>query len=75
MANFTITIESEFYDLWRYNIIVMASVMRGGEQCEVLKHRSLCGPSRFPWAGTYEEILLKYDRTLPPPPHLYPHLA
>ena len=44
MANFTITIESEFYDLWRYNIIVMASVMRGGEQCEVLKHRSEIAP-------------------------------
>ena len=44
MANFTITIESEFYDLWRYNIIVMASVMQGGEQCEVLKHRSEIAP-------------------------------
>ena len=44
MANFTISIESDFHDLWRYNIIVMASVMRGGEQIEVLKHLSEIAP-------------------------------
>lgn len=44
MANFTITIESDFYDLWRYNIVVMASVIQGGEQTEVLKHRSEIAP-------------------------------
>ena len=44
MANFTISIESNFYDLWRYNIIVMANVMRDGEQCEVLKHCSEIAP-------------------------------
>lgn len=44
MANFTISIESNFPDLWRYNIVVMASVMQGGEQVEVLKHRSEIAP-------------------------------
>ena len=44
MANFTISIESNFPDLWRYNIVVMASVMRDGEQTEVLKHRSEIAP-------------------------------
>ncbi|MBR5822283.1 MAG: hypothetical protein IKY51_05500 [Alistipes sp.] len=44
MANFTISIESDFHDLWRYNIVVMASVMRDGEQTEVLKHRSEIAP-------------------------------
>ena len=44
MANFTISIESNFYDLWRYNIVVMANVMRNGEQCEVLKHLSEIAP-------------------------------
>ena len=44
MANFTISIESDFQELWRYNIIVMANVMRDGEQCEVLKHCSEIAP-------------------------------
>ena len=44
MANFTISIESDFQDLWRYNIVVMASVMRDGEQCEILKHCSEIAP-------------------------------
>ena len=44
MANFTISIESNFQDLWRYNIIVMANVMREGEQCEILKHCSEIAP-------------------------------
>ena len=44
MANFTVSIESNFPDLWRYNIIVMANVMREGEQCEVLKHCSEIAP-------------------------------
>lgn len=44
MAFFTVSIESDFYDLWRYNIVVMASVMRDGEQTEVLKHRSEIAP-------------------------------
>ena len=38
MAVFTISIESNFRDLWRYNTIVMANVMRDGEQVEILKH-------------------------------------
>ena len=44
MANFTISIESDFYDLWRYNITVMASVMQDGKQTEVLKHHSEIAP-------------------------------
>ena len=44
MANFTISIESDFHDLWRYNIVVMASVMRDSEQIEVLKHLSEIAP-------------------------------
>ena len=44
MANFTISIECDFYDLWRYNIITMASVMREGEQVEVLKQCSEIAP-------------------------------
>lgn len=44
MAFFTVSIESDFYDLWRYNIVVMASVTRDGEQTEVLKHRSEIAP-------------------------------
>lgn len=44
MANFTISIESNFPDLWRYNIVVMANVMQGGEKVEVLKHRSEVAP-------------------------------
>ncbi len=44
MANFTISIESDFYDLWRYNIVVMASVMQGDKQVEVLKHCSEIAP-------------------------------
>ena len=44
MANFSISIESYFTDLWRYNIIVMANVMRDGEQCEILKHCSEIAP-------------------------------
>ena len=44
MANFSISIESDFTDLWRYNIIVMANVMRDGEQCEILKHCSEIAP-------------------------------
>ena len=44
MAFFTVSIESDFYDLWRYNIVVMASVMRDGEQTEVLKHCSEIAP-------------------------------
>ena len=38
MAVFTISIESNFRDLWRYNTIVMANVMRDSEQVEILKH-------------------------------------
>lgn len=44
MANFTISIESNFPDLWRYNIVVMANVMQGGEKVEVLKHCSEVAP-------------------------------
>ena len=44
MANFTISIESNFQELWRYNIVVMANVMRDGVQCEILKHCSEIAP-------------------------------
>ena len=44
MANFTISIESNFPDLWRYNIVVMANVMQGSEKVEVLKHCSEVAP-------------------------------
>ena len=44
MSVFTISIESDFQELWRYNIVVMASVMRDGEQTEVLKHCSEIAP-------------------------------
>ena len=44
MAFFTISIESDFQELWRYNIIAMASVMRDKEQTEVLKHCSEIAP-------------------------------
>ena len=44
MANFTISIKCDFYDLWRYNIVVMASVMSEGKQVEVLKQCSEIAP-------------------------------
>ena len=44
MANFSISIKSDFKELWRYNIIVMASIMRSGEQIELLKHCSEIAP-------------------------------
>ena len=44
MANFSISIESKFKELWRYNIIVMASVVSAGKQIELLKHCSEIAP-------------------------------
>ena len=44
MANFSISIKSDFNELWRYNIIVMASVVRSGKQIELLKHCSEIAP-------------------------------
>ena len=40
MQAYTITIDSEFAELWRYNIVIMCSVMRDGQEVEFLKHVS-----------------------------------
>ena len=44
MKHFTIKLESDFSELWRYNIVVMCSVLRDGEEVEFLKHTSEVAP-------------------------------
>lgn len=44
MQPFTIVLDSDFSDLWRYNIVVMCSVQRDGAEVEFLKHKSEIAP-------------------------------
>ena len=44
MKHFTIKLESDFSELWRYNIVVMCSVLRDGVEVEFLKHSSEVAP-------------------------------
>ena len=44
MQPFTIVLDSDFSDLWRYNIAVMCSVQRDGAEVEFLKHNSEIAP-------------------------------
>ena len=45
MQLFTIVLDSDFSDLWRYNIVVMCSVLRDGAEVEFLKHKSEIAPA------------------------------
>ena len=44
MQPYTIKLESDFSELWRYNIVVMCSVLRDGVEVEFLKHSSEVAP-------------------------------
>ena len=44
MQPFTIILDSDFSELWRYNIVVMCSVQRDGAEVEFLKHNSEIAP-------------------------------
>ena len=39
MAPFSVRVSSTFEEFWRYNIVVMAAVMREGQRVELLKDR------------------------------------
>ena len=44
MQPYTIILDSDFSELWRYNIVVMCSVLCDGEEVEFLKHASEIAP-------------------------------
>ena len=44
MQPYTIILDSDFSELWRYNIVVMCSVQREGSEVEFLKHSSEIAP-------------------------------
>lgn len=44
MERYHISIESKFEEFWRYNVIVMASVQRDGQEVELLKYRDEVAP-------------------------------
>ena len=44
MQPYTIILDSYFPELWRYNIVVMCSVLRDGQEVEFLKHSSEIAP-------------------------------
>lgn len=44
MQTYTIILDSDFSELWRYNIVVMCSVLRNGQEVEFLKHSSEIAP-------------------------------
>lgn len=44
MALLTISIDTDFEEFWRYNLVVMASIKRDGEQVELLKYKSEIAP-------------------------------
>ena len=44
MQPYTIKLDSDFSELWRYNIVVMCSVLRDGVEVEFLKHTSEVAP-------------------------------
>ena len=39
MALLTISIDTDFEEFWRYNLVVMASLKRGDQQVELLKYK------------------------------------
>ena len=41
MEPYRIVVDTDYKDFWRYNVVVMASVMVGDEQVELLKHRDI----------------------------------
>ena len=41
MEQYRIVVDTDYKDFWRYNVVVMASVMVGDEQVELLKHRDV----------------------------------
>lgn len=45
MQPYTIKIDGDFSELWRYNIVVMCSVLRDGAEVEFLKHKSEIAPA------------------------------
>ena len=57
MQPFTIIVDSDFSELWRYNIIVMCSVLRDGKEVEFLKHSSEVAPV----GAELKEIPLDYN--------------
>ncbi|MBO5890364.1 MAG: hypothetical protein J6Q28_02910 [Alistipes sp.] len=44
MALLTISIDTNFDEFWRYNLVVMASIKRGDEQVELLKYMDEIAP-------------------------------
>ena len=44
MAPFTVSIECDYEGFWRYNYVVMGSVMCAGEEVDFIKHRSEVAP-------------------------------
>ena len=44
MQPYTIKLDSDFSELWRYNIVVMCSVLRDGVEVEFLKQTSDVAP-------------------------------
>lgn len=44
MTPFTVSIECDYEGFWRYNYVVMGSVMCAGEEVDFIKHRSEVAP-------------------------------
>lgn len=44
MQPYTIILDSDFSELWRYNIVVMCSALHAGAEVEFLKHSSEIAP-------------------------------
>ncbi|MBR5853020.1 MAG: hypothetical protein IKY74_02340 [Alistipes sp.] len=40
MKGYLVKISCDFEEFWRYNLVVMGSVLSGGEQSELIKYRS-----------------------------------
>ena len=40
MKGYLVKISCDFEEFWRYNLVVMGSVLCGGEQAELIKYRS-----------------------------------
>ena len=44
MQPYTITLECEFSEFWRYNLLVQGEVTRQQERCDVIKHVDIVAP-------------------------------
>ena len=40
MSEYLVKISCDFEELWRYNLVVMGSMLKGGEQVDLMKFRS-----------------------------------